>query len=130
MFTVYCRETADVEPFAFLPADTEIPAGTACKLTSGKLAKCAATDAPAYITQGLKRADGTQPCIRVLPTTVFETRATGAIAQSKTGTTVQLHTDAASVTATAGGAFVVTYTENNTTGPVRGYFKDAAGAGG
>lgn len=131
MFTVYRREIADVEPFAFIPVDTEIPIGTACKLTSGKIVKCAATDYPAYITQGPKRSDGTQPCIRVLPTTIFQTTTSGAIAETKVGTSVQLGSDAATVTATATGPFIVTYTENNTTGPVRGYFKEAAaGVGG
>ena len=50
---------------------------------------------------------------------------------AKVGTDVQLNTTADGVTATGGGSFVVTETDEAASGGiVRGYFRAAAGAGG
>ena len=65
--------------------------------------------------------------IRALPTTIFETTASAAIANTKIGTTLQLNSTADGVTATAGGSFMVTYADGGTT--VQGYFVDVAAAG-
>lgn len=130
MFLVYRREIADVEPTAYIKGAASLGLGVACKLTSGQLAKCGATDMPAYIINGPQRADGTYPVIRVLPTTIFETLSTAAITADKVGTSVQLDASTAEfVTATAAGPFIVTYTENGVNAAVRGYFKELAAGG-
>ena len=80
---------------------------------------------PGFIAQRNKRADGTYPVIRVLPTTIFETLSTAAITADKVGTSVQIDASSAEfVTATAAGPFIVTYTENGANAVVRGYFKE------
>ena len=88
------------------------------------LAKCAAADKPAYIIAGAKREDGNYPVIRVLPTTIFEAQASGAVAAEKLGTTLQLNDTADGVTTTEGGPFTVTWADGGTL--VRGYFEPAA----
>ena len=80
MFAIYKRAVADVEPFEYLPGAEELTPGSAAKVASGVLAKCAAADKPAYIIAGAKREDGNYPVIRVLPTTIFEAQASGAVA--------------------------------------------------
>ena len=124
MFLVYRREIADVEPTAYIKGAASLGLGVACKLASGQLAKCGATDMPAYIINGPQRADGTYPVIRVLPTTIFETEASGAVAADKVGTTLQLNETADGVTTTANGPFTVTWADGGTL--VRGYFEPAA----
>ena len=69
---------------------------------------------------GPARPDGLIPALRVQPTTVFQTTSTAAVAA--VGGTVQLHTDAAQVTAASGGPFTVEYTENKPGGIVLGRF--------
>lgn len=131
MFLVYRREIADVEPTAYIKGAASLGLGVACKLTSGQLAKCGATDMPAYIINGPQRADGTYPVIRVLPTTIFETASTAQIAEAKVGTSVQIDASTAEfVTGTAAGPFIVTYTDGASSGGVvRGYFKELAAGG-
>lgn len=125
MFLVYRREIADVEPTAYIKGAASLGLGVACKLTSGQLAKCGATDMPTHIINGPQRADGTYPVIRVLPTTIFETTSTAQVTADKVGTSVQIDAATAEfVTATAAGPFVVTYTENGANAVVRGYFKE------
>ena len=131
MFSVYKRAIGDVEPFEFLPGAEGLALGSAAKLASGQLAKCEAADTAEYIVQGPKREDGCYQVIRVLPATIFETRAEAQIDAAKVGTDVQLNTTADGVTATGGGSFVVTETDEAASGGiVRGYFRAAAGAGG
>ena len=55
MFAIYKRAVADVEPFEYLPGAEELTPGSAAKVASGVLAKCAAADKPAYIIAGAKR---------------------------------------------------------------------------
>lgn len=130
MFLVYRREIADVEPTEYVKGAASLGLGVACKLTSGQLAKCGATDMPAYIINGPQREDGTYPVIRVLPTTIFETTSSATTAATLVGSAVQLNSAADGVTATAGGAFVLTYTDAATGGGVVcGYFKQPAAAG-
>lgn len=129
MFLVSRREIADVEPTVYIKGAASLGLGVACKMTSGQLAKCAATDMPEYIINGPQRADGTYPVIRVLPTTTFETISTAAITADKIGTAVQMDAAADKVTATAGGAFIVETTENASNGVVTGHFKQPAAAG-
>ena len=93
-------------------------------LASGKLAKCGAAETPACIVAGVKREDGEYPVIRALPTTIFETEASGAVAADKVGTTLQLNETADGVTTTANGPFTVTWADGGTL--VRGYFEPAA----
>lgn len=130
MFLVYRREIADVEPTAYIKGAASLGLGVACKFTSGQLAKCAATDMPTHIINGPQRADGTYPVIRVLPTTIFETTSSATTAETLVGTAVQMNGNADGVTATSGGAFVLTYTDGVTGGGVvRGYFKQPVAAG-
>lgn len=131
MFLVYRREIADVEPTAYIKGAASLGLGVACKLTSGQLAKCGATDMPVYIINGPQRADGTYPVIRVLPTTIFETASTAQVTADKVGTSVQIDAATAEfVTATAAGPFIVTYTDTATGGGVvRGYFKELVAGG-
>lgn len=124
MFAIYKRAVADVEPFEYLPGAEELTPGSAAKVASGVLAKCAAADKPAYIIAGAKREDGNYPVIRVLPTTIFEAQASGAVAAEKVGTTLQLNGTADGVTTTEGGAFTVTWADGGAL--VRGYFEPAA----
>ena len=67
---------------------------------------------------------GDYPVIRALPTTIFETEASGAVAADKVGTTLQLNETADGVTTTANGPFTVTWADGGTL--VRGYFEPAA----
>ena len=107
MFIVVMRDIADVEPFEHQPGATNLARGSAAVLTAGSLAKCGATAKPSHIIMGPADSNGLYPCIRVQPTTVFET----------------LNTDALSVTATAtDGVFTVDSTENKANGVVRGRF--------
>lgn len=124
MFRIYKRALGDVEPFEYLPGAEDLTLGTAVKVASGQMARCAATDKPAYIIAGVQRADGSYPAIRVLPTTIFEAEASGAVEADKLGTTLQLNEGADGVTAAAGGAFTVTWADGGTM--VRGYFDPAA----
>lgn len=124
MFTVYKRAIGDVEPFEYLPGAEELTLGSAAKVASGQLAKCGAAEKPYCIVAGAKRADGNYPVIRLLPTTIFETGASGAVTADKVGTTLQLNETADGVTATGGGAFTVTWADGGTL--VRGYFEPAA----
>ena len=124
MFRIYKRAIGDVEPFEYLPGAEELTLGSAVKVASGMLAKCGATDKPAYIIAGVKREDGNYPVIRVLPTTIFETDASGAVEAEKLATTLQLNEAADGVTTTAGGPFTVTWADGGTV--VRGYFEPAA----
>lgn len=121
MFIVVMRDIADVEPFEHQPGATNLARGSAAVLTAGSLAKCGATTKPSHIIMGLADSNGLYPCIRVQPTTVFETTSTAAVASA--GTKVTLNTDALSVTATAtDGVFTVDSTENKANGIVRGRF--------
>lgn len=120
MFNIYMRDIGSVEPTQYLPGAANLALGSAAKLTGGKLAKCAAGEKPTHIVLGPQRRDGRIPALRVQPTTVFQTTSTAAVPAP--GVSVQLHTDAAQVTAASGGAFVVDYTENKAGGLVRGRF--------
>ena len=118
MFRIYKRAIGDVEPFEYLPGSEELTAGSAAKLA------CGAAEKPVYIVAGAKREDGDYPVIRALPTTIFETEASGAVAADKVGTTLQLNETADGVTTTANGPFTVTWADGGTL--VRGYFEPAA----
>ena len=127
MFRIYKRAIGDVEPFEYLPGAEGLTPGSAAKVASGALAKCGAADKPFCIVAGPKREDGNYPVIRALPTTIFETEASGGVAADKVGTTLQLNSTADGVTSTASGSFMVTYADGGTT--VQGYFVDVAAAG-
>lgn len=125
MFKVAKREVRDVEPFEYYPSDAELTLGSAATLGSGgKLAKTAATAAPTHMVMGEKTAAGLYPAMRVLPTTVFETHSSAAVANTLVGSKVTLGEDAASVTATTeGGVFTVDWTDGaETNSTVRGHF--------
>ena len=47
MFSVVKRAIADVEPFEYMPGANGLTLGSAAKISSGVLAKCAATDTTA-----------------------------------------------------------------------------------
>ena len=121
MFIVVMRDIADVEPFEHQPGAAGLARGSAAVLTAGSLSKCSATAKPSHIIMGPADSNGLYPCIRVQPTTVFETTSTAAVASA--GAKVTLNTDALSVTATTSdGVFTVDYTENKANGVVRGRF--------
>lgn len=121
MFIVVMRDIADVEPFEHQPGATGLARGSAAVLTAGSLDKCGATAKPSHIVMGPADSNGLYPCIRVQPTTVFETTSTAAVASA--GAKVTLNTDALSVTnTTSDGVFTVDYTENKANGVVRGRF--------
>ena len=121
MFIVVMRDIADVEPFEHQPGAASLARGSAAVLTAGSLAKCGATAKPSHIVMGPADSNGLYPCIRVQPTTVFETTSTAAVASA--GAKVTLNADALSVTATTSdGVFTVDYTENKANGVVRGRF--------
>ena len=121
MFIVVMRDIADVEPFEHQPGAASLARGSAAVLTAGSLAKCGATAKPSHIVMGPADSNGLYPCIRVQPTTVFETTSTAAV--DSAGTKVTLNTDALSVTnTTSDGVFTVDYTENKANGVVRGRF--------
>ena len=124
MFKIAKRAIADVEPFEYMPGADGLTLGSAAKITSGALAKCAATDTVGFIIAGAKREDGTYPVIRALPTTIFEATSSGNVAAAKIGTTLQLNSTADGVTTTASGSFMVTYADGGT--HVQGYFVDVA----
>lgn len=128
MFRIYKRAIGDVEPFAYLPGAEELALGSAAKLASGQLAVCGAAEMPVCVIAGTQREDGNYPVIRVLPTTIFEAEASGAVTADKVGTTLQLNAAADGVTTTAGGAFTVTWADGGTL--VRGYFEKPAAAAG
>lgn len=125
MFNVYSREIADVEPILILKGASSLSLGMAVKMTSGQLAKAAATDKPTHIIMGpaVEGPDSTllYPAIRVLPTTIFSAPASAAVASE--GSVVTLDSDALGVTGTTtSGVFTVTYTENKANTTVLGYF--------
>lgn len=77
--------------------------GEALVLASGKLTKCGATAAPAYIAMGVKTAADTKrtiPVCRVEKNQVYAVPVTAAPASVKIGDKVTLHTDGLRVTAT------------------------------
>ena len=77
-------------------------------LASGKVTKCGATAKPDYIAQGPANQKGMVPCIRVLPTTIFEVPAQADQSALGAGSKVSLHTDGMQVTAaTANGVFTL-----------------------
>ena len=78
MFIVVMRDIADVEPFEHQPGAAGLARGSAAVLTAGSLSKCGATAKPSHIIMGPADSNGLYPCIRVQPTTVFETTSTAA----------------------------------------------------
>ena len=120
MFNIYMRDIGSVEPTEYLPGDAGLTLGSAATCAEGRLAKCAAAERPTHIVLGKQRRDGRFPALRVQPTTQFQTTSTAAVAAP--GVQVQLHTDAARVTAAPGGHFAVEYTQNQVGGVVRGRF--------
>ena len=135
MFVPAYRRVDDTDPFVYFACptgDNALPIGTAANLTSGALAKCAATTKPTHIVMGPPRVDGTCPAIPVTDNVVFETTSTATIASTVVGSAVTLAADAATVTATTtSGVFKILSTDGATTNStVRGVFVDPAPAAG
>lgn len=104
-FKVYSTDDGRVLPIEYLPVSAIQPTmGMALKLTSGKLAKCGATDVPAYISMheaaATLAADTIIPVIRVQPDVIFETTNSAALTSVAVGAKVQLNSNALQVTAT------------------------------
>lgn len=117
MFLVFRREVADVNPSVYLDGAEGLDVGVACKIVSGALAKCAATDKPTYIIRG-KAPNGKYQAEPVNPITEYICPVTGSPA---VGAVVTLGADAESVTATTtSGVFTVTRIAD---GMACGYFK-------
>ncbi len=116
MFKIAYRRVADVSPFVYLPGAAGLTLGMAATLTSGALAKCAATSKPTHIVMGPQREDGNYPAIEVNDNIVFEATSTATVAQSVVGSAVTLATNALDVTATTtSGVFKVLTTDGATT---------------
>lgn len=132
MFKIAYRRVADVSPFVYLPGAAGLTLGMAANLTSGALAKCAATTKPTHIIMGPQREDGNYAAIEVNDNIVFETTSTATVAQSVVGSPVTLATDALTVTATtASGVFKVLTTDGAATNStVTGVFVNPAAAAG
>ena len=93
----------------WLPATASeaITEGEALVLSSGKLTKCGATAKPAFVAMKALSATATDrliPVIRVEENQLYEVPTYADCSAVALGTKVTLHTDAASVTATSGGA--------------------------
>ena len=124
MFIKASSRVADVEPFVYPKGAAGLTLGMAANLTSGALAKCAATTKPTHIIMGPQREDGTYPAIAVTDETIFETVSSATVAATVIGSAVTLSADALGVTATTtGGVFKVLDTDGATTNStVRGVF--------
>ncbi len=124
MFTIASRAIGAVEPFCYLPGDEGLVPGAAAALTAGKLTAASGATRPTHILIGPAGADGLYPAIPVLPTTVFETTANAAVAESLVGSAVTLNSAGDGVTATTGnGVFRILATDGREEGgAVRGCF--------
>lgn len=110
MFKIHHRSINSVEPFEYLEktASENYSAGEAVVLVGGKATKCGATAKPEYIAQGPANSKGQVPCIKVLPTTIFEVKAQADQSSLTAGNKVTLHTDGLQVTATtSSGVFTL-----------------------
>lgn len=125
MFHVVKRRIADVEPTLYKipkPGET-FTLGEALTEAEGALTAAAATALPDYICAGPKTASGMLPVIPVLPTTVFATESTVAVAATLVGSKVTMAADALGVTATtASGVFQVESTDGAAKSAVTGRF--------
>lgn len=104
-FSIYKTDDGRVLPYEYLPASAiALEPGMALKLTSGKLAKCGATDMPLYISMmhsDAAVADGSMvPVVRVQPDVIFVTTSTAALTSVNPGDKVQLNANALEITAT------------------------------
>lgn len=100
----FLRSKMDVgltPPIEYLPgaASEAIVLGEALSVTSGKLTKCGATAAPAYISVGPVK-DGIVPVIKVQKYMIFEVPLSAAGTSLVIGQKVTLNTDGLQVTAT------------------------------
>ena len=83
--------------------------GEALVLASGKLTKCGATAAPAYIAMGVKTAADTKrtiPVCRVEKNQVYAVPVTAVPTALKIGDKVTLYADGMQVTATTSGGVI------------------------
>lgn len=125
MFHVIKRRIADVEPTLYkTPKSGEtFTLGEALAEAEGVLSAAAATAMPDYICAGPKTAAGMLPVIPVLPTTVFATESSVAVAANLVGAKVTMTADALGVTATTtGGVFKVESTDGAAKSAVTGRF--------
>lgn len=128
MFKIARRDVADVYPIVYMAGGEGLTLGMALKLTSGSLEKAGAQDEVTHICMGVKDENGNYPVIAVQPYMYFETTSTAKVAATSIGTTVQLHTDGLTVTATANGPFMVDETdEGDANSVVVGHFVAPAG---
>ena len=84
-------------------AGEAISLGEALVLAAGKLTKCGATTAPAFIAMGSVSADATARTVAVCPVAenqLYEVPVSAAPASLVVGDKVTLHTDGMQVTAT------------------------------
>lgn len=100
----FLRSKMDVgltPPIEYLPgaASEAIVLGEALSVVSGKLTKCGATTAPAYISVGPVK-EGVVPVIKVQKYMIFEVPLSAAGSSLVIGQKVTLNTDGLQVTAT------------------------------
>lgn len=102
MFSIKKLDTGLSAPFDYLPgtAAEAIVAGEALVLTAGKLTKCGATAAPAYVSVGPVNTDGIVPVVKVQPYMEFATTLSAAGTALNLGDKVTLSADGLQVTAT------------------------------
>lgn len=101
----FLGEGGHTPPFAYLtPTDGEnyVP-GEALKVASGKVTKCGATDAPAYIAVGPVNAQGLVPCEAVSKGMTYAVPLSAAGTSLAVGNKVTLAADGLRVTATTTG---------------------------
>ena len=104
MFVPY-KKTGQPQPFEYFIVTTSesIALGEALVLSSGKLTKCGATTAPAFIALAALAAAATDrviPVVRVEKNQVYEVTVTATPTSLNVGDKVTLHTDGAQITAT------------------------------
>ncbi len=104
--------------FLEVTAAEAVAEGEALVLSGGKLTKCGATTAPAYIAMGVKSASDTNrfmPVCRVEKNQVYAVPVTVAPTALKAGDKVTLHTDGLQVTATTSSGVVTVVDVNGAT---------------
>lgn len=116
---IYQTDDGRVPGTEYLPCGTIIPkVGMALKLEGGKLAAAGGADLPAYLSMTERTAaceDGEEiPVIRISADIIFETGTPEGFT-AVPGDKVQLTADGMGVSAVAGGAAEIVYTDEKIT---------------
>lgn len=127
MFKLHRKGSAATEAIEYIVAGASITPGIVLKFNSGKLVVASGTDKPEYVSLGSAKTDEILPVKRIYEDEVYETVLQAAGTTLKLGNTVNIHTDGAQATATAGGSFEILEMDGTEVGSkVRGVFKNVA----